>query len=73
VLILEAKPKHYLNSAYLKEVKVWAVEAASQTWEVKYKHSDTEVLSEQLHDICYLLFRWEILLNGKFVKRVKHT
>jgi hypothetical protein len=73
VLISETKPKHYLNSADMKEAKVWAVEAASQTWEVKYKWSDTKVLSEQLHHICYMLFRWEILLNGKCVKGLKYT
>lgn len=44
VLILVTKPKHYLISADMKEVKVWAVEAASQTWEVKYKQYDTKVL-----------------------------
>jgi hypothetical protein len=44
VLILETKPKHYLNSADIKEMKVWAVEATSQTWEVKYNQCDTNVL-----------------------------
>jgi hypothetical protein len=34
VLISQTMPKHYLNCAYINEVKIWVVEAASHTFEV---------------------------------------